>query len=115
MILKAESSTHETTGGTQQPVVHHGYYLTPAQAISRLPKDATPAQQDSAIQAAFHPGEIHYSSRPDTLRLPGEPLGKSVYEASIPQYYKETYFTSDSLMHPEISGGRMGIAGEPIP
>ena len=87
----------------------------PYQILRTLPKDATPAQQDSAIQAAFHPGEIHYSSRPDTLRLPGEPLGKSVYEVSIPQYYKETYFTSDSLMHPEINGGRMGIAGDPIP
>ena len=87
----------------------------PYQILRTLPKDATPAQQDSAIQAAFQPGEIHYSSRPDTLRLPGEPLGKSVYEVSIPQYYKETYFTSDSLMHPELNGGRMGIAGDPIP
>ena len=92
-----------------------GKFRHPYQILRTLPKDATPAQQDSAIQAAFHPGEIHYSSRPDTLRLPGEPLGKSVYEVSIPQYYKETYFTSDSLMHPEINGGRMGIAGDPIP
>ncbi len=87
----------------------------PYQILRTLPKDATPAQQDSAIQAAFHPDEIHYSSRPDTLRLPGEKLGKSVYEVSIPQYYKETYFQSDSLMHPELNGGRMGIAGDPIP
>lgn len=87
----------------------------PYQILRTLPKDATPAQQDSAIQAAFQPEEIHYSSRPDTLRLPGEPLGKSVYEVSIPQYYKETFFQRDSLMHPEINGGRMGIAGDPIP
>ena len=92
-----------------------GKFRHPYQILRTLPKDATPAQQDSAIQAAFQPGEIHYSSRPDTLRLPGEPLGKSVYEVSIPQYYKETYFTSDSLMHPELNGGRMGIAGDPIP
>ena len=92
-----------------------GKFRHPYQILRTLPKNATPAQQDSAIQAAFQPGEIHYSNRPDTLRLPGEPLGKSVYEVSIPQYYKETYFTSDSLMHPELNGGRMGIAGDPIP
>lgn len=87
----------------------------PYQILRTLPKDATPAQQDSAIQAAFHPDVIRYSSRPDTLRIPGATPGKSVYEVSIPQYYKETYFQSDSLMHPEINGGRMGIAGDPIP
>lgn len=87
----------------------------PYQILRTLPKDATPAQQDSAIQAAFHPAEIRYSSRPDTLRLPGTELGKSAYDTSIPQYYKETYFRRDSLMQKEISGGRMGIAGDPIP
>ena len=35
---------------------------TPYQVLRMLPRDATPAQQDSAIQAWFQPGEIHYSS-----------------------------------------------------
>lgn len=87
----------------------------PYQILRTLPKDATPAQQDSAIQAAFQPEKIHYSNKPDTLRLPGQPLGKSLHDVSLPQYYKQTYFESDSLLHPEINGGRMGIAGDPVP
>jgi hypothetical protein len=45
--------------------------MTPYQVLRLLPKDATPAQQDSAIQAWFQPGEVHYSNQPDTLHLPG--------------------------------------------
>ena len=116
MTLKAESSTHETTGGTQQPVVHHGYYLTPAQAISRLPKDATPAQQDSAVQAHAKISEIHWSEMPDTLHMPGHGKGKTVNDSDIPQhYYRESYFSNDSLFHPELIGGRQGVAGDPVP
>ena len=116
MILKAESSTHETTGGTQQPVVHHGYYLTPAQAINRLPKDATPAQQDSAVQAHAKISEIHWSEMPDTLHMPGHGKGKTVNDSDIPQhYYRESYFSNDSLFHPELKGGRQGVAGDPVP
>ena len=87
----------------------------PYQVLRTLPKDATPAQQDSAIQATFQPDEIHYSSRPDTLRLPGQPLGKSAKDVNIPQYYRESFFTADSLFHPELNGGRMGFSGDPLP
>lgn len=87
----------------------------PYQVLRRLPKGATPAQQDSAIQATFQPAEIRYSERPDTLRLPGQPIGKSYKDFSLPLYYKETYFKNDSLYHPEINGGRMGIPGDPVP
>lgn len=87
----------------------------PYQVLRTLPKDATPAQQDSAIQAVFQPAEIHYSSRPDTLRLPGQPIGKSIRDVSLPQYYRESFFKSDSLFHPELNGGRMGMPGDPVP
>lgn len=87
----------------------------PYQVLRKLPKDATPAQQDSAIQAVFQPDEIHYSERPDTLRLPGQPVGKSAKDVSLPQYYKESFFKSDTLFHPELAGGRMGIPGDPVP
>lgn len=87
----------------------------PYQVLRTLPKDATPAQQDSAIQAVFQPNEIRYSNRPDTLRLPGQPLGKSVRDVSLPQYYKESFFKTDTLFHPELNGGRMGIPGDPVP
>ena len=88
---------------------------TPYQVLRLLPKDATPAQQDSAIQAWFQPGEIHYSEQPDTLHLPGHKAGRSLKDVSIPQYYRETFFANDSLYHPEINGGRFGVSGDPIP
>ena len=89
--------------------------LTPYQVLKNLPKDATPAQQDSAIQAWFQPGEIHYSEQPDTLHLPGYGKGKSFKDVSLPQYYRESYFSSDTLYHPELDGGRFGVAGDPVP
>ena len=88
---------------------------TPYQVLRLLPKDATPAQQDSAIQAWFQPGEIHYSSKPDTLHLPGHSIGKSLKEVNIPQYYREHFFSDNTYFHPELDGGRFGVAGDPIP
>lgn len=88
---------------------------TPYQVLRMLPRDATPAQQDSAIRAWFHPGEIHYSDMPDTLHLPGHGVGRNLKEVNLPQYYRESFFSNDSLLHPELSGGRYGIAGDPLP
>jgi hypothetical protein len=87
----------------------------PYQVLRSLPADATPAQQDSAIQATFQPKEVHYSSQPDTLHLPGAKPGKNLKEVSIPQYYKESFFATDSLLHPELNAGRYGVAGDPVP
>ena len=80
-----------------------------------LPKDATPDQQDSAIQAWFQPAEIHYSSQPDTLHLPGHDVGRNLKDVNLPQYYRETFFARDTLLHPELAGGRLGMAGDPVP
>ena len=88
---------------------------TPAQVLKWLPKDATPAQQDSAIQANIKPSKISWSNRPDTLHLPGHPIGKSFREINLPQYYKESFFSKDSLFHPELDGGRVGVPGDPVP
>lgn len=87
---------------------------TPYQVLRLLPKDATPEQQDSAIQAWFQPGEIHYSDQPDTLHLPGHGKGRSLKDVSLPQYYRENYFSEDSLYHPELEAGRYGVAGDPV-
>ncbi|KGI60486.1 DUF4271 domain-containing protein [Prevotella sp. S7 MS 2] len=89
--------------------------LTPAQVLSWLPKNATPEQQDSAIQAHIKPSEIHWSNEPDTLHLPGHPVGRSFRDVSLPKYYKESFFSKDSLFHPELQGGRPGVAGDPVP
>ena len=96
----------------QPPVVAP---LTPRKVLGMLPADATPAQQDSAIQAVFQPKTISYSSRPDTLHLPGHNVGRSIFDTHLPVYYRESFFSVDTLFHPELSGGRYGMAGDPLP
>lgn len=87
----------------------------PYEVLRSLPPDATPAQQDSAIQAVFQPEVIERSTQPDTLHLPGHTPGKSFKEINLPQYYRESFFAKDSLFHPELNGGRYGVAGDPVP
>ena len=89
--------------------------LIPAKVLSRLPENATPAQQDSAIQSHFKAAEIHWSERPDTLHLPGHDKGRNMMDVDLPQYYRESYFSRDSLLHPELPGGRYGVPGDPVP
>ena len=36
-------------------------------------------------------------------------------QVDLPQYYKEGFFSKDSLFHPELEGGRYGAMGDPIP
>ena len=69
---------------------------TPYQVLQLLPKDATPEQQDSAIQSWFQPGEIHYSEQPDTLHLPGHDKGHNPRDIRIPDYNKEQFLANDS-------------------
>ncbi len=95
--------------------IQHSGQLTPKKVLSWLPKNATPEQQDSMIQAHFQPEPIHWSSMPDTLHLPGHLPGKSFRNVSLPQYYRESFFSKDSLFHPELRGGRLGVAGDPVP
>jgi len=88
---------------------------TPYQVLQLLPKDATPEQQDSAIQSWFQPGEIHYSERPDTLHLPGHDIGHNPRDIRIPDYNKERFLADDSLYHPELAHEPFGVAGDPVP
>ena len=88
---------------------------TPYQVLKLLPKDATPEQQDSAIQSWFQPGEIHYSEQPDTLHLPGHDKGHNPREIRIPDYNKERFLADDSLYHPELAHEPFGVAGDPVP
>lgn len=89
--------------------------LTPKDVIERLPKGATPWQQDSAIQANFKPGPIHWSNKPDTLHMPGQPAPRTIEDVVSMEYYKESYFSGDSLYHPELKGTRPGVPGDPVP
>lgn len=114
-MLQQDTIVHAQPAAVSRDSVNHSHRLTPAQVLKWLPSDATPAQQDSAIQAVFSPGEIHYSDCPDTLHLPGHDAGRSITDVSLPVYYEESYFSGDSLLHPEIEGGRHGVAGDPVP
>ncbi len=118
MIQQSDSISSELTAleeeEAQEMVIHSGQ-LTPKVVLSWLPKDATPAQQDSMVQAHIKPSEIRWSTMPDTLHLPGHSPGKSFRDVSLPQYYRESFFSKDSLFHPELQGGRLGVAGDPVP
>ena len=115
MVLQQDSITQ--AGGSVQgdSVASMHTPITPAMVISWLPRDATPAQQDSAIQAHFKPSEIRWSERPDTLHLPGHDKGHNMLDVQLPQYYKESFFSKDTLFHPELPGGRYGVVGDPVP
>lgn len=113
-MLQQDSIQAEHAGGQADSAVQH-HPLTPAQVLSWLPQDATPAQQDSAIQAHFKPSDIRWSTRPDTLHLPGHDKGHNLLDVQLPQYYREGFFSKDTLFHPELPGGRYGTAGDPVP
>lgn len=100
---------------TDTPIVAKPHKLTPAEVASWLPRNATPAQLDSAIQKYIKPSEIHWSERPETLRLPGQELVKSFYDLSVPQDYRDTYFSKSDFTHSDIEAARTGVAGDPIP
>ena len=115
MIQQSDTIVQQAAQADSLQAVKHTNQLTPKQVVSWLPKDATPAQMDSAIQRHIKASETHWSERPDTLHLPGHAPAKSFRDARLPQYYKESFFSKDSLFHPELTGGRLGVAGDPIP
>ena len=108
-------TTTIATANTDTVAVHSAKPQTPYEVLRLLPKDATPAQQDSAIQEWFEPKEIHYSSRPDTLHLPGQEIARNLKEVSLPHYYRENFFSNNTMYHPELSTERIGTSGAPIP
>ena len=110
-IVLQENGEVETLGANTP----HTWQPSVKQILSWLPADATPEQQDSAIQAHIKPSEIHWSNEPDTLHLPGQPVGRSLRDVSLPKYYRESYFEGRPWFHPDLFGGRLGVAGDPVP
>ena len=49
------------------------------------------------------------------MHLPVPGKGQSLIDVQLPQYYREGFFSKDTLYHPELPGGRFGVAGDPIP
>lgn len=89
--------------------------LSVAEVIRRLGPDATPSEQDSAVQAAFpRPPLEHLSTRPDTLHLPGLPATDK--PVTMPQScYREGYFSGGVWDCPERPFLLPGVAADPLP
>ena len=64
----------------------------PADIIESLPEDATPAQQDSAVQANLPERMQVRSTRPDTLNLPGWDIPSGdVSFSTLPSFQDEGF------------------------
>ena len=107
LILELQTDT-----GMQQATYHKP---TVAEVIQRLGPNATPEEQDSAVQANFPPQPItHWSTQPDTLHVPGLPA-QPVHADLSALDYKEGFFKGNALLHPEIPFSLPGIAADPLP
>ena len=115
MLQNDSTLTTINTTAADTTVVHSAKPQTPYEVLRLLPKDATPAQQDSAIQEWFEPKEIHYSSRPDTLHLPGQDIPQDLKQVNLPHYYRENFFSNNTMYHPELSIEQIGTSGDPVP
>ena len=90
--------------------------FSPKRIIESLPEDATPAQQDSAIQAQLPPREKVRSARPDTLNLPGWriPSGKlTLSDLDTPA--DVGFFQSSPYLHAELPYRQSGLTAEAQP
>ena len=113
-ITHVEQPVEAVTARVGDSVIHSSKPRTPYQVLRTLPRDATPAQQDSAIQATFQPAEIRYSSQPDTLHLPGHGKGVKLTDIDIPIYYEKTFF-AQSLQQAGKVSTIYGMPGDPVP
>ena len=90
--------------------------FNPKQIIESLPADATPAQQDSAIQAMLPPRPTVRSARPDTLNLPGwqiPPASTALSAQGI--RYDENFFSTSPYYHAETNIAPTGMEADPLP
>ena len=112
IVLNADGEITAAEGAMEQP---RTWQPTVRQVLSWLPANATPEQQDSIVQAHIKPCPITWSEQPDTLHLPGWPVGHSFRDVSLPKYYRESYFAGKPYFNPDLFGGRLGVAGDPVP
>ena len=90
--------------------------FNPKKIIESLPADATPAQQDSAIQAMLPPRPTVRSARPDTLNLPGWQIPSAKTALSVQDIrYDENFFSSSPHYHAEINIDPTGMDADPLP
>ncbi|MCD8318969.1 MAG: DUF4271 domain-containing protein, partial [Paraprevotella sp.] len=83
--------------------------------IESLPEEATPAQQDSAVQAHLPVREKMRSERPDTLNLPGWHIPSAdVSQGASLIDYDESFFRSTPYYRTELQYHATGLAAEPV-
>lgn len=102
---------HPSTEAVTVPVEELPIDQHPYETLQQLPANATPSQADSALQA-FYTSQRHILPTDSMVFV--EQQGPAVSTGdSIPLYYKQTFFSSDSLLNSSLYG-RMGVAGDPI-
>lgn len=118
-MLKTDSTEvkHQQNAGVQiiedrqEELPRHPYKV-----LHELPRDATPAQQDSALQTVYSTTYTKKAAPIDSTSLLNRcNIKNNLEKVDLPQYYRQNFFSTDSLWHPELNGGRMGIAGDPVP
>ena len=115
-MLQQDSLIYKELPAAADTAVHHTHRpLTLADVLARLPRNATPEQQDSAIQANFRPDTIRYGNRPDTLHMPGTGIGTSIYEVTMPDIHDGGYATAATKTYTADGGSNYGVAGDPVP
>ena len=88
---------------------------TVMQVLNQLPANATPAQQDSAVQANFKPGKRIYNMRPDTIGItPGTRIQRDQRVSDL-QNYHNPYLFKEMLNYTAVENDRYGVAADPVP
>lgn len=117
--LPTESETMETgEHSTAGDSLHHAPAFSVQRILSMLPADATPAQQDSAIQANLPPQRQRFlSTRPDTLEIPGLPARTTcpIAPTLLQETRQHSFFAGDPMYHPEVAYPTMGMYADPLP
>ena len=89
--------------------------LAQEQAVSILPADSSDNQTDTIIAEQPKAVASEWNLQIDSLVKARQQKDKEDYETALPQYYRESFFSKSPFFHPELPGGRPGVAGDPIP
>lgn len=115
MFQQPDSTAHIVEAIETSVSMAHGQPESTEEVLERLPADATPSQQDSAVQATFHIENLHLNARPDTLVLPERTKEQGFEGIDATRIFGNGFFSNDSFLHTEVQGGLYGVAGDPMP
>ncbi len=101
----------EPTATEQQTEVAEQRHSEPV-----LPKPTAVSLRRDTVSQAFASTETEYQeAEEDTVHFYFEGYAQREEVAELPKYYKENYFSADSLLSTDAIGGRSGVAGDPFP